>query len=280
MTQAKQITQISDTAFLTSWERSLNPELSKDLWSKLWVTDATKQFGKTFIEKVSPNDATALCLRNRYFLDSLLAAEKLNPNFIFLNIAAGFTMYPFLLGEGHMFIEIDYPHVVDFKKKKLREFKSKENLPDRNIQFLAMDLNEIKSHEKIAKLLEKQNNKGTFFVLLEGVLYYLEKRAVDSLMTLLERMLPKKSRIGLVALSNDVKDSKAVASTKDYFEKKLGFSKQNYTWLDEEYFRQLQGFRVLEKTNYAELEKKYCQKPKGMTPENVIFETLYLLEKV
>lgn len=88
---------LSETAFLVNWARAFDPKLSKDPWAHLWVTEKSKQFGERFKKKVSPWEEWLVCLRNRYFADCLKGFEKKHKRFTFLNIAAGFTSYPYLI---------------------------------------------------------------------------------------------------------------------------------------------------------------------------------------
>lgn len=106
---------ISATAFLSSQSRARAVEVSRDNYSQLWVSPETIHLWDDFAENVYPHDDLELALRCRFFLERLQAFVKENTNPIFINIAAGFTSYPFLVKPPCPCIEVDYKHIIDFK---------------------------------------------------------------------------------------------------------------------------------------------------------------------
>lgn len=269
---------LSETAFLVNWARAFDPKLSKDPWAHLWVTEKSKQFGERFREKVSRWEEWLVCLRNRYFADALEAFEKQHRPFTFLNIAAGFTTYPYLLDGENRVIEVDYPHVIAYKKEKLALFEKEGKIPKRQIQFVSLDLNQ----ENVVQTLEKiiKNNLPPFFVLLEGLLYYLKPKAVENIFVLLDKQLPPQSRVGVISWASQIKNTQTMQAVQNYFESELGFSKQEYTWINDEWFDQWKNLKVLERTNYIELDQRYCNPPNHFKREEIIDESFHLLEEI
>lgn len=268
---------LSETAFLVNWARASDPKLSKDPWAHLWVTEKSKQFGEMFKKKVCGWEEMEVCLRNRYFADCLGAFGKKHAFFTFLNIAAGFTTYPYLIGKKNTCIETDYPHVIAYKKKKLAAFEKEGKIPKREIRFIAMNLNQKKSLQTIESLI--QNNAAPFFVLLEGLLYYLKPETVKNIFELLNRALPAKSCVGTISWSNKIRETPVMKAVQDYFEKELGFPKQKYTWIDDEWFEQWSGLKILERTDYMELNRRYLGSSHNFKREEIVDESFHLLEK-
>mgnify|MGYP006259727237 FL=1 len=109
---------VSDTAFITGYYRSLNEALSQDPWSKLWMTEKAKELGDAFVNEVSPHDPVNIQLRSRFFLEALRRYSKNHEHFGFINLGAGFTTYPyhdFMINQAISF-EYDQESVVSLKK--------------------------------------------------------------------------------------------------------------------------------------------------------------------
>lgn len=269
---------LSETAFLVNWARASDPKLSRDPWAHLWVTEKSKQFGKQFVKKVSKWEEWLVSLRNRYFVDCLGAFQKRHGKFTFLNIAAGFTTYPYLIDDQNTVIEIDTPHVIAYKKEKLALFEKAGKIPKRIIQFVPLDLNQKEALQGIKKIIH--NNTPPFFVLLEGLLFYLKQKTVENIFTLLSHELPAKSWVGTISWPNKIKNTQTMLAVQDLFENELGFPKQEYTWIDDEWFEQLNNLKLLERTNYLELDQKYCHPPHYFKREEVVDESFHLLERI
>lgn len=140
---------ISESAFLVNESRARNVGLSQDEYAHLWVTENTRTLWEDFSREVYPHDATELGSRNRFFLEHLRSAIASSQVTTFINFGAGFTSYPFLVDESCRFIEIDFKHVVEYKKKKVTRWQQMGLLPEREIFFLAADLNEPSDIEGI-----------------------------------------------------------------------------------------------------------------------------------
>ncbi len=107
---------ISESALLVNESRSRRVDISKDIYSHLWTTEDTKKLWTDFNKKVYPYDDVELSLRNRFFLEKLNTYIKLTTNPVFVNIASGFTSYPFLVKNPCKCIEIDLEHIIKIKR--------------------------------------------------------------------------------------------------------------------------------------------------------------------
>ena len=139
--------QIHETAFVTSTFRSLNEDLSKDVYAKLWDNSRTDVLVEKYLDQVCSEEVSAHCLRNRFFLEEI---EWLQPE-VLINFGSGFSMYPFLLSDDIIHIEIDKEEVVSYKEEKIKAFQKEGKLPERNIHFIGVDF----SQDYVDALLEK-----------------------------------------------------------------------------------------------------------------------------
>lgn len=96
-------------------------------------------------------------MRNRYFLDTLKGLIQKQEIEVLINFGSGFSMYPFLLDENILHIEIDQPEIVDYKKRQLQEWQIKNILPKRNIHFIGVDFSINYQQELYTKI---QSVKG------------------------------------------------------------------------------------------------------------------------
>ncbi len=112
---------ISDSAFLVNESRSRRVDISKDIYAHLWINESTNQLWNDFYSEVYTFDDIQLALRNRFFLEQLKSFIDKSSNPVFVNIAAGFTSYPFLITNPCKFIEIDLPYIIEYKQKKINQ---------------------------------------------------------------------------------------------------------------------------------------------------------------
>ncbi|MDO8461424.1 MAG: class I SAM-dependent methyltransferase [Deltaproteobacteria bacterium] len=269
--------KISETALLVNWSKAKNAAISKDRWAHLWVTKESARIAEEYTEKVVPGHPLVPALRNRFFVDALQAFEKKHEEFTFINLAAGFTSYPYLISPHHPVYEIELPHVIAYRKKKIKEFEAAGQLPKRKINFLSLDLNEAPSIKQIEEII--LNQKGTVFVLMEGLLYYLTQEAIDRLFGLWNQSLPKGSQLGFVTWPSAIKDTPAMKGLRGCFEKWLQWPQDQYTWIERDYFSRWDHLKILEETNYLVLEKKYCNRPNELVPGTFVDESVFLMEK-
>lgn len=117
----KENIQIHHTAFLISNFRSYDEDLSQDVYAKLWNSQANEKWIKQYLQEVSTEEVYSHCLRNSYFLDTIKGLIQENKIEVLLNFGCGFSMYPYLIDEEIIHIEIDKTEVLDFKNLKIKE---------------------------------------------------------------------------------------------------------------------------------------------------------------
>jgi O-methyltransferase involved in polyketide biosynthesis len=192
--------QLSETAYLVAESRARALTISRDVYAARWIPDRLKEsvrrLWEEFAADVYPHDDVVLGVRNRFFLERLSVFAAGGPA-IFVNIAAGFTSYPFLLEQAVRTIEIDLPAIVEVKSARLGELQRAGVLPIRPVRLIAADLNDASDRERIGSLLAAESNGARSFVLLEGISYYLAPQVLDSLLAALARVQPAGSVLAL-----------------------------------------------------------------------------------
>ena len=163
--------KIHETAFVTSAFRAFDENLSQDIFAKLWQNPKTEQWIAAYLNKVSSEETYTHCLRNRYFLDKIKDLVQNQEIEVLINFGSGFSMYPFLLNENLINIEIDKPEIVDYKKDKIKKWQKENILPKRNIHFIGVDFSENYKKDLLSKINSITANKSSF-ILVEGVLFF------------------------------------------------------------------------------------------------------------
>jgi len=123
----KNAIEIQETAFVTAAYRASNEALSKDNYSNYWNNPKTDEWIKNYVKKVSIEEPFVHCLRNRFFYETikeLLEKEEIE---VLINFGCGFSMYPFLLDEKLINIEIDQKSLIAYKKVKFKNGFKKVN---------------------------------------------------------------------------------------------------------------------------------------------------------
>ena len=122
---AKENIEIHETAFMTSTFRSMDESLSQDNFARFWQNAKTGKWVDKYLDQVSSEETYTHCLRNRYFLEVIRNLVQRQEIQVLINFGSGFSMYPFLLNEILIHIEIDKPEIVDFKRDKIKTGKKK-----------------------------------------------------------------------------------------------------------------------------------------------------------
>ena len=136
--------QLSETAYLVAESRARAVAISRDVYAAHWIPDrlreSVRRLWEEFAANVYPHDDVVLGVRNRFFLDRLSVFAADGPT-IFVNVAAGFTSYPFLIEHAIRTIEIDLPVVVDVKSARVAALQDAGVLLLRPLRQIAADLN-------------------------------------------------------------------------------------------------------------------------------------------
>jgi O-methyltransferase involved in polyketide biosynthesis len=248
---------ISDSAFLVNVSRSLAVELSLDRFARLWVTEQARRLWDAFSREVYALDALELALRNRFFLSRLEAFVAESPGAVLVNLGAGFTSYPFLTERPLRAIEVDLPHVVEFKRRRVGEFKEAGALPGRDVEWLAADLADSGSLTRLSRSLAARLGDAPSFVVLEGLSYYLPEEALARLLATARDLQRAGSRLALDFWTSEVRGLPVFRRFTRFLEERCGHPAHSYTFLDERALSTLSGYRPLEFTDIQALEREF-----------------------
>ncbi|MEW6742297.1 MAG: class I SAM-dependent methyltransferase [Planctomycetota bacterium] len=250
---------ISESAFLVNVSRALNVELSRDRYAHLWVSGAARALWDDFTRGVYPFDATELGLRNRFFLEQLEAALRSRSAASFVNVGAGFTSYPFLVEEPCCWVEVDYAHVIEFKRDKIRRWQEEGTLPRRTITYLAADLNRESDVQGLGVALAATLGSRPSFFLVEGLTYYLSRPVFGRLFDLITRLQSPGSILTFDFWVPGVENHPIFLRFKQFCSERFGHRATEYNLLDPGTVRSLPGYEVVALTDVQEQETVYSK---------------------
>lgn len=270
--------EIHETAFLTSTLRSLNEDLSQDYFAKLWRNTKSDKWIKKYLDLVSSEETNTHCLRNRYFLDTIKKLVDDNDVEVLINFGCGFSMYPFLLDERLIHIEIDKPEIIDYKKSKLMNWQKTNTLPKRNIHFIAVDFSEDYKQDLLTKIFSIKNNKPCF-ILIEGVLFFLDRKETDMLFDFFNMIQKPGDFIGSVSFQDTLKESLAFRKLMTFLNQIVSKTKENdYQTIADDYYRSQPTYQLIDHQDYFSLSAKYGNVIQ-LNKEEILNENFYLLKK-
>ena len=271
--------EVHETAFVTSSFRSMYQGLSRDRFSRLWNNDKTDVWVQEYINAVSAEEPYTHCIRNRYFLDTIEELVEKNKVEVLINFGCGFSMYPFLLPEQLLHIEIDKADVIEHKRSKVQHWQAQGLLPERNIHYIGVDFNEAYQEELSAKIAAIKSGKSSF-ILLEGVLFFLNKEVTEMLFNLFSTLQQSSDYVGSVSYKDEVTRTPVFKRLLHFFtDKLLEGQTLDYQTLEDEFYTSLPGYKLLDSQDYFTLSAKYQHQPLTSKKEEVLNETYYLLQK-
>ncbi|MEE4000924.1 class I SAM-dependent methyltransferase [Tenacibaculum sp. FZY0031] len=267
--------EIHETAFVTSTFRSLNEDLSKDVYAKLWNNSRTDILVKKYLDQVCLEEVSAHCLRNRFFLEEI---ERCKPE-VLINFGSGFSMYPFLLDESIINIEIDKKEIVDYKKGKINEFERQEKLPKRTIHFIGVDFSEDYVEDLLKRIKTIKKNK-TSFVLIEGVLFFLSRKDTDKLFDFFSVLQGKGDYIGSASFQKELKKSEGFKKLLDFCnEEMVKTEASDWQTIEAAFYSESKSYELINHQDYFSLSQKYNNEVK-LEKDVILNENFYILKKI
>lgn len=264
---------ISESAFLVNESRARRVELSRDLYAHLWVSEETRRLWDAFCAEVYPHDEIELGLRNRFFLERLDSFVAADPGAVFVNVGAGFTSYPFLTSIECRCFEVDYPHVIDYKRGKVLSWQAAGILPQRDVDFVGVDLNDEGDRGRLEEALLPATSGVPSFILMEGITYYLERDLLDALFGMCEALQEKGSALAFDFWTPGSASHPVFRRFEKFCAERFGHRAERYSFLDAAEVRSIPGYQVEEMAEIQELELAYSntrvlQDPSGILPES------------
>jgi O-methyltransferase involved in polyketide biosynthesis len=250
---------VSGTAFVVNYSRSKMVEISQDRYAHLWVIPEAIALWEELSQEVYPNDDLNVSLRNRFFLEQLKKFVSTQQPCVFVSIAAGFDNYPFLIEANFRSLEFDLPNIMALKKHQVELWMQDGQLPRRNIDFLAIDLNSANQRLMLKQTLKQAIEHDPSFVLMEGLTYYLRKEVLSDIFAIIRDAQTPGSLVAFDYWQPDAMGYPAMVRLKTYLDKKFGDSGKDWNLLDEAYINELSGFTAIKFTDIATLERKFAE---------------------
>jgi O-methyltransferase involved in polyketide biosynthesis len=249
---------ISDSAFLVNESRARNVPLSRDRFAHLWVTKTTRRLWEDFSRAVYPHDDIELGVRNRFFLERLASFVHENPGTVFVNMGAGFTSYPYLIDEPFDSIEIDYGHVVEFKREKIQEWQSAGSMPERAVAYIAADLQDGADLQRLRAELAARLAATPSFILMEGLTYYLSREGLDRILDMCAAVQGNGSVAAFDFWTPDTSTHPTFSRFRAFFEDRFGHAATRYNLFDIDFVRSIRGYTLVAHADVQTLEGEYA----------------------
>lgn len=277
MEQEKNI-KIHETAFVTSTFRAFDENLSQDNFAKLWQNSKTERWIEEYLDQVSSEETYTHCLRNRYFLDRIKDVVEKQEIEVLINFGSGFSMYPFLLNEKLINIEIDKSEIVDYKKDKIKNWQKENMLPYRNIHFIGVDFSKNYQSDLLSKINSIKANKPSF-ILIEGVLFFLDREETNNLFNFFNLIQKNGDYIGSASFQETIKETKAFKNLLSFFNQKVSKTNESdYQTIEDKFYSSKKGYKLIDHQDYFSLSKKYGNNIR-QNKELILNENFYLLKR-
>lgn len=272
--------QIHETAFITATYRSFHEEVSKDSFAKLWNNYQTELLIPPILDTISDYEPILHSLRNRFLYEQMNSFFSIHSGGTLINFGAGFSMYQFSLDANVHTIEIDKKEIITYKKEKIEHWTETGVLPYRDTQYVAIDFNSLSSQE-IINYLQPLLKKGPTFILLEGVLFFLNRATTNKLFKVFKEIQQEGDLVGSVSYLPEIETTKVYHRLLDYFnsnnDSNDSFSHQT---IPTSYFETLDGYQLKEHTDEFMLSKTYATEISIKDKTDILNENMYVLKKV
>jgi O-methyltransferase involved in polyketide biosynthesis len=270
--------KIHETAFMTATYRATYEELSKDPYSRYWTNPKTDAWVEQYGEAVSPHEPFTHCLRNRFFYETinrLVANKEIE---VLINFGCGFSMYPYLFGTDLMHIEIDQKDVIEYKKRTIKELQDAGKLPLRKVHYISKDFSLEK--QELVDAIQSITQGRTSFVLLEGVIFFLNQKITEELFKLIAQVQTPGSYFGSVSFLDRIEETTCFKRLINFAERELILEgKFEYQTLPTSFYTSLPMYDLVEHEEYVSLSKKFSPANTIENGDEILNEQLYLLQR-
>lgn len=271
--------QIHETAFVISTYRSYYEDISKDIYAKLWNNPKTEALIPSILETISKDEAILHSIRNRFFYETLKLFFIKNSGGTLINFGAGFSMYQFLMEDNVTTIEIDKQDIIDYKKEKIDSWIRQGKLPYRKIQYSVIDFNQRTEKEIIETLRPLIKNKP-IFILLEGVLFFLNQNTTNKLFNIFRELQNEGDLIGCVSYLPEVENTEVYKRLLNYFDSNNDTNEPfAHQTIPASYYKNLEGYLLKEHIDEFQLSKIYIKDSAIKNKTQILNENMYILER-
>lgn len=274
---------VSDTAYLVCESRARRVDISQDVYARRWIAPGHREsvaaLWETFSREVYPYDDLEASLRTRYWLEQIEEFVRGAEDPVFVNIGAGLTSYPFLLTRRVPCLEFDRPVVVAYKNARMKELRSENVLPSREVSFCPINLESKEDLEGLEAILRRRCASRPSFVLCEGLTYYLERSTVNALVDVVRRVQQEGSILGVDFWRPSVAESPVFLRMKAFFSERFGLDSTEYTFLDDDWVSSLEGYESVASTTVVEQEAVYTETQHLQDRASVLLESYAVLKR-
>lgn len=168
---------VSDTAFWVAHHRAAESERPDALFRDPLADVMAGERGKAIAAGMPMRRMTAWVIAMRTcIIDDFVKIAISQGVDVVLNLGAGLDTRPYRMGlpESMLWIEADYPHVIDFKEGRLANEQ-----PRCRLERVRLDLADLSERRRMLDAVNARAKK--LLILTEGVLPYLSEGEVGSL---------------------------------------------------------------------------------------------------
>jgi O-methyltransferase involved in polyketide biosynthesis len=272
---------VHDSALIVNAFRARKVHISADRFAALWVSEENENWANKYAGQVGSTEVLVHALRHRFFLECLKQFLDKAPDGVFINIGAGFTNYPYQISSQIPCSEVGTKVNIGFKKQKLAEFELKGDLPARIIKFITVnDLNNLAEISDLELVLKEWIDDRSSFVLFEGVFFYLKIEAIKYFYTMLASLQHR----GDIVASTSFRPEEC---NKLMFQRLVAYCRSDYkmkdfipTTVPTIFYCQKQDYLLVNHKNYYCLCRKFALEEQLGSPEQVLEEDSYVLERL
>lgn len=270
---------LSASAFLVNVSRARRVDISQDVYAHLWVTPESSHLWDEYASEVYPYDDIELGLRNRFFLEAFREFVRAVDRPVCVNIASGFTSYPFLVEANCRWIEVDLEPVISFKRRQVASWVRDGTLPDRNIQYLPSDLRQIAQRTRLQRHLKEMIGEDPSFILFEGISYYLDGETQSGLGTMCTTIQKTGSRLACDFWDHLLAENPTFQRLIQFFSSRFGYATSGYSFLEPEWFHHIPGYTVVRESDIQTLEEVVLQTSFLKDSDAIIPEHYVIMQK-
>ena len=177
------LSTVSTSAKGVAYLRHLEVGVSKDTLAEYFFDADGKQIAEKWL-RLYPYLARKIAIRGRYIEDTVVQYSKEKNIRQILNIAAGLNTFPYRHPEAGRFdayMELDLPHMIEFKKAHVYQMKKQGVLINTapEIEYVSFDLSSESTADNFSSI--DWNWERPSIYIFEGICYYLTYEKVKSL---------------------------------------------------------------------------------------------------
>jgi methyltransferase (TIGR00027 family) len=171
----QEVNHVSDTAFWIAYLRGEESKRPDALFNDPFAGKLAGDRGKQITKNMPSTKMTAWVVSLRTcIIDDLISRAAAEGIDTILNLGAGLDTRPYRMNNlppSLKWIEVDYPSIIDYKAKLLKEEK-----PHVQLERISLDLSIWEERQAMLKTVAEKSEK--IFVLTEGVVPYLSNNEV------------------------------------------------------------------------------------------------------